>query len=145
MLEQIFSDYHKSIKNHDPISKITLNLLISQIKNKQIELQRALTDEEIISIIKKEIKILTESLEFLRKANKTEQIQEAIAQKSYLEHYLPPMLDTTQTKALIINLISELQITDLKKERGTLIKELIARHKTELDTTLVNFIINTML
>ena len=42
-------------------------------------------------------------------------------------------------------MISKLNITDLKTQRGLLMKELMAAHKTELDPALLNSLINTML
>ena len=55
------------------------------------------------------------------------------------------MLDKEATKKLIESLVSELEIADLKTGRGLLMKELMAKHKSELDGSLVNQIINEML
>lgn len=65
--------------------------------------------------------------------------------KAILESYLPAMLDKEATKKLIESLVSELQIADLKTGRGLLMKELMAKYKSELDGSLVNQIINEML
>jgi hypothetical protein len=43
------------------------------------------------------------------------------------------MLDYNQTKALIEKIIAEKGITDLKTQRGLLMKELMATHRSELD------------
>lgn len=55
------------------------------------------------------------------------------------------MLDREQTQKLIEQTIAELSITDLRTQRGILMKELTGKHKTELDGSLVNEIINMML
>lgn len=133
------------MKNKETLKKSALNYLIAQIKNKKIELQRDPNDEEIISIIKKEVKSLNEAISFLEKANKPEELQEEKEKKLILESYLPATLDEEQTKALIVATISKLNITDLKTQRGLLMKELMATHKAELDTALLNSLINTML
>jgi len=65
--------------------------------------------------------------------------------KTTVENYLPATLNEEQTKALIVATISKLNITDLKTQRGLLMKELMATHKAELDTALLNSLINTML
>jgi uncharacterized protein YqeY len=62
-----------------------------------------------------------------------------------LESYLPAMLSREQTEALIDETIAKLWITDLKTQRGLLMKELMANHKSELDGALVNDIINSRL
>ena len=145
MFNKIQNDYIQAMKNKETLKKSALNYLIAQIKNKKIELQRDPNDEEIISVIKKEVKSLNEAISFLEKANKPEELQEEKEKKLILESYLPATLDEEQTKALIVATISKLNITDLKTQRGLLMKELMATHKAELDTALLNSLINTML
>lgn len=145
MFEKIQKDYIWAMKNKEILKKSALNYLIAQIKNKKIELQRDPNDEEIIALIKKEVKSLNEAISFLEKANKPEELQEEKEKKLILESYLPATLDEEQTKALIVATISKLNITDLKTQRGLLMKELMATHKAELDTALLNSLINTML
>ncbi len=145
MFEKIQKDYIQAMKNKETLKKSALNYLIAQIKNKKIELQRDPNDEEIISVIKKEVKSLNEAISFLEKANKPEELQEEKEKKLILESYLPATLDEEQTKTLIVTTISKLNITDLKTQRGLLMKELMATHKAELDPALLNSLINTML
>ena len=145
MFEKIQKDYIWAMKNKEILKKSALNYLIAQIKNKKIELQRDPNDEEIVALIKKEVKSLNEAISFLEKANKPEELQEEKEKKLILESYLPVTLDEEQTKALIVATISKLNITDLKTQRGLLMKELMATHKAELDTALLNSLINTML
>lgn len=145
MFNKIQNDYIQAMKNKETLKKSALNYLIAQIKNKKIELQRDPNDEEIISIIKKEVKSLNEAISFLEKANKPEELQEEKEKKLILENYLPATLNEEQTKTLIVATISKLNITDLKTQRGLLMKELMAAHKTELDPALLNSLINTML
>lgn len=145
MFEKIQKDYIWAMKDKETLKKSALNYLIAQIKNKKIELQRDPNDEEIISLIKKEVKSLNEAISFLEKANKPEELQEEKEKKLILENYLPATLNEEQTKSLIESAIRNLNITDLKTQRGLLMKELMATHKTELDPALLNALINTML
>ena len=145
MFEKIQKDYIWAMKDKETLKKSALNYLIAQIKNKKIELQRDPNNEEIVALIKKEVKSLNEAISFLEKANKPEELQEEKEKKLILEHYLPATLNEEQTKTLIVATISKLNITDLKTQRGLLMKELMAAHKTELDPALINSLINTML
>lgn len=145
MFEKIQKDYIWAMKNKEILKKSALNYLIAQIKNKKIELQRDPNDEEIVALIKKEVKSLNEAISFLEKANKPEELQEEKEKKLILENYLPATLNEEQTKSLIESAIRNLNITDLKTQRGLLMKELMATHKTELDPALLNALINTML
>ena len=145
LLETITEDYKQAMKAHDDIKKSALNYLLAQIKNKKIELRVDLTDDDIISVIKKEIKSLNETLLFLWKANKTEEIAIETQKKSILESYLPAMLSREATETLIDETILKLGITDIKTQRWILMKDLMGEHKSELDWSIVNDIINSKL
>ena len=145
MFKKIQNDYIQAMKNKETLKKSALNYLIAQIKNKKIELQRDPNDEEVIFLIKKEVKSLNEAISFLEKANKPEELEEEKEKKLILENYLPATLNEGQTKSLIETVIRNLNITDLKTQRGLLMKELMAAHKTALDPALLNSLINTML
>lgn len=145
LLEQITEDYKQAMKNHEEVKKSALNYLLAQIKNKKIELRADPTDDDVIAVIKKEIKSLNETLLFLEKANKSDEIVVETQKKEVLESYLPAMLSREQTEALIDEMVSKLWITDLKTQRWMLMKELMANHKSELDGAIVNDIINSRL
>ena len=145
LLENITEDYKQAMKAHDDVKKSALNYLLAQIKNKKIELRKDLNDDDVIAVIKKEIKSLNETLIFLEKADKVQEIQEENAKKEILEAYLPAMLSKEQTEGLINDLIEKLWISDLKTQRWLLMKELMAWHKSEIDGAIVNEIINSKL
>lgn len=145
LYEKLTEDYKIAMKEKQETKKSALNFVLAQIKNKKIELQRDPNDDEVIALLKKEVKSLNEALSFLEKADKPAELAEEQEKKAILEAYLPAMLDKEATKKLIESLVSELEIADLKTGRGLLMKELMAKHKSELDGSLVNQIINEML
>lgn len=145
LLEKITEDYKQAMKNHEEVKKLALNYLLAQIKNKKIELRTDPTDDDIIAVIKKEIKSLNETLLFLEKANKSDEISVETQKKEILQSYLPAMLSKEQTEALINETVAKLWITDLKTQRWLLMKELMANHKSELDGSIINDIINSRL
>ncbi len=145
LLEQITEDYKQAMKNHEEVKKMALNYLLAQIKNKKIELRADPTDDDVVAVIKKEIKSLNETLLFLEKANKSDEIAIETQKKEIMQSYLPAMLSREQTEALVDEIIAKLWITDLKTQRWLLMKELMAGHKSELDWAVVNDIINSKL
>jgi uncharacterized protein YqeY len=146
LLTQLTDDYKAAMKNKEEIKKLTLNYVLAQAKNKKIELQHELTDDELIALIKKEIKAINETLSFLEKAgDKEETIAEELEKKAVLTVYLPVTYSPEETKKLIVALIEQLAITDLRTQRGALMKELMAHHKSELDGALVNEIITSLI
>jgi len=59
---QLQEDYKTAFKAKEKISKEILNFVIASLKNKQIELQKELTDDDVIKVIKKEIKMREETI-----------------------------------------------------------------------------------
>ena len=108
LLENITEDYKQAMKNHEEVKKLALNYLLAQIKNKRIELRTDPTDDDVIAVIKKEIKSLNESLLFLEKANKSDEIVVETQKKEILQSYLPAMLSREQTESLVDQVINEL-------------------------------------
>jgi len=129
LLEQLTNDYKEAMRAKDETKKTVLNLVLAKIKNKKIELQKDLEDADVLSILKKEVKEILETMGFLEKANKLDDLETEKQKKLLLEFYLPATMTKEQTTDLIKKLISEQNITDLKTQRGLLMKELMANYK----------------
>lgn len=85
MIEQIMQDYKIAMKERQENRKLILNYLISQIKNKRIDLQRELTDEEVVNLIRKDVKSLQEEMLFLQKAGKRDELKTEEEKRKILE------------------------------------------------------------
>lgn len=144
MIEKIMQDYKIAMKERQENRKIILNYLIAQIKNKKIEVQRELTDDEVLSLIRKEVKSLGEAMLFLKKAGKIEDLSIEEEKKEVLESYLPQLLDKEATKNLIQKVVSDLGLTDIQKQRGQLMKELMGKYRGELDPSVINEVLLEM-
>ena len=144
MIEKIMQDYKIAMKERQENRKVILNYLIAQIKNKKIEVQRELTDDEVLSLIRKEVKSLGEAMLFLQKAGKIEDLRAEEEKKRVLESYLPQLLDKEATKSLIQKVISDLGLIDIQKQRGQLMKELMGKYRGELDPSVINEVLLEM-
>ncbi|MFA6255953.1 MAG: GatB/YqeY domain-containing protein [Candidatus Absconditabacterales bacterium] len=145
LLEQLTHDYKEAMREKNETKKTVLNLILAKIKNKRIEIQKDLEDIDIIGILKKEVKEILETMGFLEKANKLDDLEVEKQKKLLLEFYLPATMTKEQTIELIQKLISDHNITDLKTQRGLLMKELMANYKGQVDGALVNEVINELL
>ena len=138
MIEQIMQDYKTAMKERQENRKLILNYLISQIKNKKIDLQRELTDEEVVNLIRKEVKFLQEGMLFLQKAGKGDELKAEEEKRKVLEWYLPQLMTKEQTKNLIQQIVVELGLIDLQKQKGVLMKEIMSKYRGSIDPELVN-------
>ena len=138
MIEQIMQDYKTAMKERQENRKLILNYLISQIKNKKIDLQRELADEEVVNLIRKEVKSLQEGMLFLQKAGKGDELKTEEEKRKVLEGYLPQLMTKEQTKNLIQQIVVELGLIDLQKQKGVLMKEIMSKYRGSIDPELVN-------
>ena len=138
MIEQIMQDYKTAMKERQENRKLILNYLISQIKNKKIDLQRELADEEVVNLIRKEVKSLQEGMLFLQKAGKGDELRTEEEKRKVLEWYLPQLMTKEQTKNLIQQIVVELGLIDLQKQKGVLMKEIMSKYRGSIDPELVN-------
>ena len=145
LLEQIQKDYIQAMKDRDNIKKSALNYIIAQLKNKKIELQKELEDGDVVKVLKKEIKSIWESIWFLEQANKQDELEEEKAKKVLLEFYLPQCKSVEETKSIIEWLISELWITELAKQRWQVMWAIKQKYGEEIDGSIANEVINSML
>ena len=145
LLERLMNDYKEAMKAKNDTKKTVLNLVLAKIKNKKIEIQKDLEDADIIGILKKEVKEILETMGFLERANKLDDLEIEKQKKLLLEFYLPATMSKEQTTELIKKLISDNNITDLKTQRWLLMKELMANYKWQVDGALVNEVINEMI
>lgn len=85
----------------------TIRYIVAQIKNKEIAVQRELTDEEAISVMQKVKKELNESIESFTKGGRTDLVEEYKAQLEVLLQYLPKELDDAALGAAIDELMEK--------------------------------------
>ncbi|MCX7955553.1 MAG: GatB/YqeY domain-containing protein [Patescibacteria group bacterium] len=96
-----------ALKSGDKEKLSTLRFVLAQIKNKEIEKQEELNDDEIILIIKKITKELKESIDSFKKAGRKDLIDESERQLKIISLYLPEELTDDQLKQEIEKIISQ--------------------------------------
>lgn len=145
LTEKILDEYKTAFKARDNSKKEILNFVISLIKNKKIELQKDPSDEDIIQIIKKEIKAREEWIFYLEKwSNKEEEIATEKEYVKILQQYLPAMMSEKDLESLVKKIIAENNFSDIWKSRGQIIQAVIKDHKPIVDWKMLNEIINKL-
>lgn len=143
--QKVFDDYKQAFKDKDDVKKGILNYIVAQLKNKKIELQKDLSDDDVVAIIKKEIKSRYEALEFLEKAEKTDEIAVEKSNIAVMQEYVPQTLTEEQLLTLVQETISSLGVQDLKAERGKIVGAIMATHKAVVDGKTLNDIIVSLM
>ena len=101
LLTRLTDDLNASRKASDKPRTLLLGTLLSEAKNRRIELQRELTDEELVDLIRKQIKRRRESITMFEQANRTDLVETERSQATMLEAYLPAQVDDGELRAAV--------------------------------------------
>ncbi len=135
--EQIMQDMKEAMKSKDSLKVSTLRLLISEIKNKEIEKRGELSDDEILAVIQKAVKQRKESIEKYKEAGRTDLAEKEEKELKILESYLPQPLSKEELEAIIEEAIKETGATT-PKDMGKVMKVVMPKVRGRADGKLVN-------
>lgn len=123
MLEsKIQSDTLMAMKNSDKFKVSVLRMLKSAIQAEKINAKNELTDENIIAIIKKQVKQRTDSILEYEKYNRLDMVATLKQEIKILEEYLPKQLSEEETKEAVKKIMSNYPDATIK-DMGKIMKE----------------------
>lgn len=144
MFDRIQSDYIAAFKAKETIKKDVLGLLKGAILNAKIDKKEDLTDEEIINLVEKQIKLRKDSKEEYIKAGKQDVVDQLDQEISVLMEYMPEQLSEEEINKIIDEAFSKVNPTS-QKEMGLIMKEVTPKLKGKADMKEVSNIIKDKL
>ena len=145
MIDVIRKEMMTAMKNKDKERKESLSMLLSALKNAQIDKREELTEAEENTIIAKEIKQTKETMDTCR-GDRTDIIDECKARLAVLEEFAPEQMSEEQIEAEINAVLAELGIdAPTMKDKGKVMKNLMPRVKGKADGKLVNQLVGAKL
>ncbi len=111
LVQTIESDFLSALKNKEENALSTLRMLKAALLNKKIEKQMAkediLPEEDIIGVIKSEIKKRNDSVEAYIQGNRQDLADKEKSEIAILAKYLPEQLSEEQVRELVKQAIAE--------------------------------------
>ena len=136
MNEKIANDLKATMKSGDKFKLSVLRMLKSALQLDSISKKHELSDDEVLSVIKKQVKTRKDSIEEFKKYNKTEEVEKLEQEIEILNAYLPEEMSEEEISKVIDEVFNELNPTSMK-EMGMVMKELNAKI-TNADMSLVS-------
>jgi uncharacterized protein len=125
-----------AMKSGDTQTRDTTRLIISAIKNRDIEARtgKAVTDDDalVVEVLQKMVKQRRESIEMFEKGGRAELAANEAAEVVVIERFLPAQLSDGETTALIEAIKAEIGATGVK-DMGRVMATLKERHASALD------------
>ena len=101
------------MKAHDAVRVSTLRLLSSAFNYERIEKQHELTEEEELTVIRREAKKRKESAEMYKNANSPERAAGEEAELSILAEFLPPEMSDADLEKIVDEAVAQVKPTSM--------------------------------
>lgn len=139
--QKLHQDIVMAMKAKDTVSLEALRFFWSEIKNAEIDAKKELTDQEIISLLKKEVKRRREAIDQFTTAGREELIVAETKKLAILESYLPASMAPEAIETEVQKVINEVGREDF----GTVIRETLTRIGDQADGSEVAQIVRRLL
>ncbi|MCR4278841.1 MAG: GatB/YqeY domain-containing protein [bacterium] len=137
--EQILADFKESMKSREEVRLSTLRLLRSELKNKEIEKQTELTEDDMLAVIKTMVKQYKEALEQFKSGGREDLVEKQKKEIEILEAYLPAQMPDEEIETIIREVLNEAGegAGDIGKMMGAVMKKVAGRADGNRVRTLV--------
>ena len=144
MLDLLKEHLKDAMKSKNVLKRDVIRFIVSQVKNKQIDSGSELSDDDIVKIIKKEIKQIHETLDALVKNwSSQELIDDEKTKIEILTVYLPEMFSEEKTKEIVQEMITRTDI-DVSQKKWQLIWMIMKEYWSSVDWKLLQNIVNSL-
>jgi uncharacterized protein YqeY len=120
-------------KAQDKERTLVLGTIIANLKNREIELRRPATDDEVADVLRKGIKIRREAVEQYTAAARQDLAGVETAQIKVLEEFLPAAADPAEIRAAIRSAIA-----GGAGDIGKVMSQVMPQYKGRADGKLIN-------
>lgn len=143
-VEQINNDMKLAMKNKDKERLNVIRMVKSAIQLATIELKHELSDEEVIDVISKQIKMRKDSIAEFQKAGRMDLVSDNEREINVLLEYMPEQLTKEEVETIINEALVKIKPTS-QKQMGLIMKEVTPQVKGKFDMGEVSKIIKEKL
>ena len=137
LITQIQNHVKDAMKAGDRLKLSTLRMLVAAIKQKEIDTRSDLSDDDIISIIEKQMQQRLEAAEQFEAAGRNELFEKESQEAEILKAYLPEKMGEEEVKGMIEKIISEMGEISMK-EMGNVMSALKDQAGSKIDMKLAS-------
>ena len=114
MNEKIAIDLKNAMKSGDKFTLSVLRMLKSAMQLESINKKQELTDDDVIAVIKRQVKSRKDSIAEYQKYNKEEEVLKLNQEISVLSNYLPEEMTEEEIVKVIDEVFTELKPSSMK-------------------------------
>ena len=144
MKEKIMIDLKNAMKNQNKDLLNVVRMVKGAIQLEEINKKRDLTDDEVVTVIARQIKTRKETIGDLEKSGRTDLIKQTEKEISILEKYMPAMMGEEEINKVIDEVFNEVNPTS-QADTGKIMGKISPLLKGKADMSLVNKLVKEKL
>ena len=144
LMEKLTADMKEAMKHGEKERLSVIRLVRGAVRQAEIDGKKTLSDDEIIGVITKEVKMRRDSIEEFERGNRADLVEKTQAEIAILMPYLPEQLSADEVRRIVEAAVSEVGATTAK-DMGKVMGVLMPRVKGRADGKLVNETVRSLL
>jgi uncharacterized protein YqeY len=144
--ERLDADLKEAMRSGDNVRKLAIRAVKTAISEARVAgtEQRALTDDDVLRILQKQVKQRRDSVAEFTKGDRSDLAEKEQAEIAVLEKYLPQQMSEAEVRAHAQKVVAELGVTDMKG-LGPVMKRMTADLRGLADGQMVNRVVRELL
>lgn len=144
MFGKITKDLTEAMKAKDTFRTSVLRMLKSALKNEEINKKSPLTDDEVLAIIKKQVKTRKDSMNEYTSYNRMDLADSLQKEIDILNEYLPEELSDEELEKIVKETITKVKAESIK-QMGIVIKTISSEYGARCDMAKVSKLVKEKL
>ena len=144
LMEKLTADMKEAMKQGEKERLSVIRLVRGSVRQAELDGKKTLSDDEIIGVITKEVKMRRDSIEEFERGGRSDLVEKTQAEIAILMPYLPAQLSPDEVRQIVETAVAEVGATTAK-DMGKVMGVLMPRVKGRADGKLVNEIVRSLL
>ena len=144
LFKKIQIDMYKAMKLGDKKKSTTLRTALAKLKDKKIDKQNDLSENDDIKVLQMLVKQRKESIELYEKGDRPDLAELETKEMKILNNYIPKMMDKNEIKNIVKTVIDEVGATSMA-DMGKVMPEVMKRGKGLIDGKSAQKLVNEII
>ncbi len=142
--ERLVEEMKQAMKSNDKLRLSTIRMIRTALKNKEIDLRKKLSDDDIFKVIQGMVKKGEEAVDQFKAGGRMDLVEKESTEIEILKSFLPEPLSREEMLSIIDETIKETQASSLK-DLGKVMKSVMPKLGGKADGKLINELVKEKL
>jgi uncharacterized protein YqeY len=142
--ERLSEDLKIAMKSGDVVTRSTIRLVLSAVKNEEIEKRKESDDQAVTEVLARMTRQYRESVEMYQNASRNDLVASEQAELAVIMRYLPEQLSQDEVLALVKQAVEDAGAFG-PGDRGKVMGRLMPQLRGKADGTMVNTVVTELL